>query len=123
MNVRHKYQSRHSGRAFFFLLMRLKTQPTYQICKSDSTMLEPHSKVVLMGNSGVSKTALVDRVTEDIFQDAHVPTAGGQFIIGQLPDVRDAFERMTDLLSQAPTGTRKTSVIGRQPPPRKGTCC
>jgi putative ribosome biogenesis GTPase RsgA len=99
MNVRHKYQSRHLERAFFFLLTSLKTQPTYQICKSDSAMLERHYKVVLMGNSGVSKTALVDRVTEDIFQDAHLPTVGGQFIMGRSTDIRDPFERMTDLLS------------------------
>jgi small GTP-binding protein len=188
---------------------------------------EPHYKVVLLGNSGVGKTALVERVTEDIFQDAHVPTVGAQFIslemnIGeessilelwdtagqeifrslvgfyardargalvlyevvlresfeavekwvefireQSPDVRiilfgnkidlaenrtvktdegqhaaerfgvsflegsaktgenvrDAFERMTDLLSQTPTRPRTTSVIGRPPQPRKNTCC
>jgi small GTP-binding protein len=188
---------------------------------------EPHYKVVLLGNSGVGKTALVERVTEDIFQDAHVPTVGAQFIslemkIGEqssilelwdtagqeifrslvgfyardargamilyeviwresfeavqmwfqfikeqspevqtvlfgnkidLPDrrkvltsegqelaarlgvaflegsaktgenVRDAFEKMTDLLSQSPKRSRTPSVIGRPQPPRKQTCC
>jgi small GTP-binding protein len=40
----------------------------------------PHYKVVLLGNSGVGKTALVERVSEDIFQSSHVPTVGAQFI-------------------------------------------
>jgi small GTP-binding protein len=40
----------------------------------------PHYKVVLVGNSGVGKTALVERVSEDIFQNSHVPTVGAQFI-------------------------------------------
>jgi small GTP-binding protein len=40
----------------------------------------PHHKVVLLGNSGVGKTALVERVSEDIFQNTHVPTVGAQFI-------------------------------------------
>jgi small GTP-binding protein len=39
-----------------------------------------HQKVVLLGDSGVGKTALVERVTEDIFQNSHVPTVGAQFI-------------------------------------------
>jgi small GTP-binding protein len=39
-----------------------------------------HYKVVLLGDSGVGKTALVERVTEDIFQNCHVPTVGAQFI-------------------------------------------
>jgi small GTP-binding protein len=39
-----------------------------------------HHKVVLLGDSGVGKTALVERVTEDIFQNSHVPTVGAQFI-------------------------------------------
>jgi small GTP-binding protein len=39
-----------------------------------------HYKVVLLGNSGVGKTALVERVSEDIFQSSHVPTVGAQFI-------------------------------------------
>jgi small GTP-binding protein len=40
----------------------------------------PHHKVVLVGNSGVGKTALVERVSEDIFQSSHVPTVGAQFV-------------------------------------------
>jgi small GTP-binding protein len=40
----------------------------------------PHFKVVLLGNSGVGKTALVERASEDIFQTSHVPTVGAQFI-------------------------------------------
>jgi small GTP-binding protein len=39
-----------------------------------------HHKVVLLGDSGVGKTALVERVTEDIFQNSHVPTVGAQFV-------------------------------------------
>jgi small GTP-binding protein len=39
-----------------------------------------HYKVVLLGDSGVGKTALVERITEDIFQNCHVPTVGAQFI-------------------------------------------
>jgi small GTP-binding protein len=35
---------------------------------------------VLLGNSGVGKTALVERATEDIFQKSHIPTVGAQFI-------------------------------------------
>jgi small GTP-binding protein len=40
----------------------------------------PHYKVVLLGNSGVGKTALVERASEDIFRASHVPTVGAQFI-------------------------------------------
>jgi small GTP-binding protein len=39
----------------------------------------PHYKVVLLGNTGVGKTVLVERVTEDIFHKAHIPTIGAQF--------------------------------------------
>jgi small GTP-binding protein len=42
--------------------------------------LEPHYKIVLLGDSGVGKTALIERVTEDIFQKSHIPTVGAQFI-------------------------------------------
>jgi small GTP-binding protein len=44
------------------------------------TVDSPHYKVVLLGNSGVGKTALVERASEDIFQSSHVPTVGAQFI-------------------------------------------
>jgi small GTP-binding protein len=40
----------------------------------------PHYKVILVGNSGVGKTALVERVSEDLFQNSHVPTVGAQFV-------------------------------------------
>lgn len=40
----------------------------------------PHFKIVMLGNSGVGKTALVERISDDIFADAHVPTVGAQFI-------------------------------------------
>lgn len=39
-----------------------------------------HYKIVMLGNSGVGKTALVERVTNDIFVDAHVPTVGAQYV-------------------------------------------
>jgi small GTP-binding protein len=35
---------------------------------------------VLLGNSEVGKTALVERLSEDIFQASHVPTVGAQFL-------------------------------------------
>jgi small GTP-binding protein len=41
---------------------------------------EPHYKVVLLGDSGVGKTAIVERIAEDIFPKTHVPTVGAQFI-------------------------------------------
>lgn len=40
----------------------------------------PHFKIVMIGNSGVGKTALVERISDDVFADAHVPTVGAQFI-------------------------------------------
>ena len=44
----------------------------------------PHFKIVMTGNSGVGKTALVERISEDVFADAHVPTVGAQFIAIEL---------------------------------------
>ena len=41
---------------------------------------EPHFKVVMLGDSGVGKTALVNRISEGVFNEAHVPTVGSQFI-------------------------------------------
>jgi small GTP-binding protein len=40
----------------------------------------PHFKVVLLGNTGVGKTALVDRISKNVFASNHVPTVGAQFI-------------------------------------------
>jgi small GTP-binding protein len=40
----------------------------------------PHYKVVMLGDSGVGKTALVNRISEGVFVDSHVPTVGSQFI-------------------------------------------
>ena len=34
----------------------------------------------MLGNSGVGKTALVERITNSDFNDIHVPTVGAQFI-------------------------------------------
>jgi len=41
---------------------------------------DPHYKVVMLGDSGVGKTALVNRISEGAFTDSHVPTVGSQFI-------------------------------------------
>ena len=40
----------------------------------------PHFKIVMTGNSGVGKTALVERISDDVFADSHVPTVGAQFV-------------------------------------------
>ena len=39
-----------------------------------------HFKVVMVGDSGVGKTALVNRISEGAFVNVHVPTVGSQFI-------------------------------------------
>jgi small GTP-binding protein len=41
---------------------------------------DQHYKVVMLGDSGVGKTALVNRISEGVFTDSHVPTVGSQFI-------------------------------------------
>jgi small GTP-binding protein len=41
---------------------------------------DAHYKVVMLGDSGVGKTALVNRISEGVFTDSHVPTVGSQFI-------------------------------------------
>jgi small GTP-binding protein len=41
---------------------------------------DSHYKVVMLGDSGVGKTALVNRITDGIFQEMRVPTVGSQFI-------------------------------------------
>jgi GTPase SAR1 family protein len=40
----------------------------------------PHYKIVLLGDTGVGKTAIVERISNDVFAPAHVPTVGAQFI-------------------------------------------
>lgn len=37
-------------------------------------------KVVMLGSSGVGKTALVEKITSDEFSEAHVPTIGAQYV-------------------------------------------
>jgi small GTP-binding protein len=41
---------------------------------------DQHYKVVMLGDSGVGKIALVNRISEDVFTDSPVPTVGSQFI-------------------------------------------
>jgi small GTP-binding protein len=45
-----------------------------------SSLSVPHFKVVLLGNTGVGKTSLIDRISKDIFSLTHIPTVGAQFI-------------------------------------------
>jgi small GTP-binding protein len=59
----------------------------------------PRRKVVLLGNSGVGKTALVERARDDIFQGIHVPTVGAQFISLEL--MRDAEKYILELWDTA----------------------
>jgi small GTP-binding protein len=40
----------------------------------------PHYKIVLLGDTGVGKTALVDRISNNVFAPSHVPTVGAQFV-------------------------------------------
>jgi small GTP-binding protein len=40
----------------------------------------PRFKIVTIGDSGVGKTALVNRMSEDVFHATHVPTIGSQFV-------------------------------------------
>jgi small GTP-binding protein len=62
------------------------TQPTpsqnsgQPITPGQMTDEVPHYKIVLLGNTGVGKTALVDRVSKDVFSQSHVPTVGAQFV-------------------------------------------
>lgn len=39
-----------------------------------------HYKIVMLGDTGVGKTALVERLSDDIFANSHFPTVGAQFI-------------------------------------------
>ena len=39
-----------------------------------------HCKVVMIGSSGVGKTALVERISSSEFNDVHIPTVGAQFV-------------------------------------------
>ena len=54
----------------------------YDHFKMTSANIEevPHFKIVMLGNSGVGKTAMVSRISEDVFSEQHVPTVGAQFV-------------------------------------------
>jgi small GTP-binding protein len=39
-----------------------------------------HYKVVMLGDSGVGKTAVVNRISEGTFNDLHVATVGSQYV-------------------------------------------
>ena len=41
---------------------------------------DPHYKIVMLGDSGVGKTALVTRISESVFTEESTPTVGAQFI-------------------------------------------
>ena len=41
---------------------------------------EASFKVVMLGSSGVGKTAIVERITKEQFNGVHVPTVGAQYI-------------------------------------------
>jgi small GTP-binding protein len=38
-------------------------------------------KVVMLGNSGVGKTALVNQISQNTFHPNHIPTVGSQFVM------------------------------------------
>jgi small GTP-binding protein len=40
----------------------------------------PSYKVVLLGSTGVGKTALVDRIANNLFNNSHIPTVGAQYV-------------------------------------------
>ncbi len=58
---------------------------------TDSKSLK-NFKVVLMGESGVGKTSIVNRYTKDIFEDNLLSTAGVCFVskLLQFPDLKEA---------------------------------
>jgi small GTP-binding protein len=41
-------------------------------------------KIVMVGDSGVGKTAIVSRMSEGTFLPGHIPTVGAQFVTGNL---------------------------------------
>jgi small GTP-binding protein len=43
-------------------------------------MAAPCAKVVLLGDTGVGKTVLVERALSDAFSGGHIPTIGAQFV-------------------------------------------
>jgi GTPase SAR1 family protein len=45
----------------------------------------------MLGDSGVGKTALVNRISEGVCSDSHVPTVGSQFIALPIRETKGAF--------------------------------
>jgi small GTP-binding protein len=41
-------------------------------------------KIVMIGDSGVGKTAIVSRMSQGVFLPDHIPTVGAQFVTGNL---------------------------------------
>jgi small GTP-binding protein len=52
-------------------------QPDAQMAEPSEA---PSDKVVLLGSTGVGKTALVDRVANNLFNNSHIPTVGAQYV-------------------------------------------
>ena len=44
----------------------------------------PHFKIVMLGESGVGKTALLERVSDGSFSEGHIPTIGAQYTLYQM---------------------------------------
>ena len=42
-------------------------------------------KVIMLGSTGVGKTAIVDRISKSEFSDIHVPTVGAQYMSISIP--------------------------------------
>jgi small GTP-binding protein len=64
-------------------------------------MPERRFKVVMIGDSGVGKTALVNRMSDDRFAPSHVPTVGSQFVTVSLTvDANDLVFELWDTAGQ-----------------------
>jgi small GTP-binding protein len=76
---------------------------------------DAHYKVVMLGDSGVGKTALVNRISEGVFTDSHVPTVGSQFIALPLEiNKRKMTLELWDTAGQEVTARLSASTRGRR---------